>query len=125
MFRKSKEVNKCTFYTVRPSYWIIITNQLKLHPYKIQLTQELQIPDYQKRLDLACHLLQLTSDYFTSRLIMSAEAHFYLTGHVNKQNYRYWSADILRIIHEHPLHPQKVTAWCGMTCERIIGPYIF
>ena len=61
-------------------------NHSKLHPYKIQLTQELQIADHQKRIDLSCKLLQLKSDDFISRLIMSDEAHFYLSGHVNKRN---------------------------------------
>lgn len=32
-------------------------------------------------------------------------------------------ADSLKIIHEHPFHPQKVTVWCSMTCERIIDLY--
>ena len=102
-----------------------ITNHLKLHPCKIQKTQELQIADHQRRSDVERDLLQLTSDDFISWLIMSDEAHFYLTGHVSKQNCRYWSADNPTIIHEHPLKPRKVTAWCGMTCERIICPYFF
>ena len=69
--------------------------------------------------------LQLTSDDFISRLITSDEAHFYLTGHVNKPNYRYWSADNPIIIYEHPLSSQKVTVWCGMICTKIIGPYLY
>ena len=81
-----------------------IMNHLKLHRYKIQLTQELHIVDHQKGLDLARDFLQLASDDFISRLIMSDEAHFNLPEHVNKQNCRYWSADNPIIIHEHPLH---------------------
>ena len=56
---------------------------------------------------------------------MSDEAHFHLSGYVNKQNCRYWNVKNLKIIHELPLHPQKVTVRCGMTCERIIGHYFF
>ena len=92
-----------------------ITNHLKLHLCKIQLSQELQIADHQKRFDLARDFLQLKSNYLISRLIMSDEDHFYFIGHVNKQN--------PRIIHEHLLHPQKVTVWCGMIYEMIIGPH--
>ena len=31
----------------------------------------------------------------------------------------------IRNIHEHPLHSRKVTVWCSMTCEKIIGPYFY
>jgi transposase len=104
-----------------------IMNQMKFHPYKVQLTQKLEITDHQKRLDLARTFLQLSDahDGFISHLFMSDEAHFHLSGYVNKQNCRYWSAENPRILHELPLHPQKVTVWCGMTSERIIGPYFF
>ena len=57
-------------------------NRLKLHPYKIQLTPELQIAYHQKRLDLARDLLKFTSDDFISRQIMSDEAYFYITRNV-------------------------------------------
>ena len=82
-----------------------IMNYLKLHTYKIQLTQELQIADHQKRSDLARDFQQLTSDDFISRLIMSEEAHFYHIRYVNKQNCRCWSADNPINIQEHPLYP--------------------
>ena len=44
-------------------------------------TGVIQIADHQKQLDFARDFMQLTIDYFISRLIMSDEAHFYLTGH--------------------------------------------
>ena len=44
---------------------------------------------------------------------------------VNKQNYIHRRAENPKLIHELPLHSQKVTDWCGMTCERIIRPYFF
>ena len=56
---------------------------------------------------------------------MSDEAHFHLSGYVNKQNCRYWKAEDFKIIHEFPLYSQKVSFWCSMTCRRIIGPYFF
>ena len=64
-------------------------NLLKLHSYEIQLTRGLRIADHQKRLGLASDFLQLTSDNLISRLIISDEAHYYLTGHVSTQNCRY------------------------------------
>ena len=51
---------------------------------------------------------------------------FYLSGYVNKQNCRYWNAKNPRIIHELPLHPQKLLhVLCGVMCKRIIGHYLF
>ena len=38
-------------------------------------------------------------------------------------NYVWKISKNLREIHEHPLHPLKVTVWCGITSSRIIGPY--
>lgn len=58
-------------------------------------------------------------------VFFSDEAHFYLSGCVNKQNFRYWSADNPRVIHEKPLHCEKVTVWCAVSEMGIIGPYFF
>ena len=104
-----------------------ILKDMKFHPYKIQLTHKLEITDHPKRLHLATNFLQLADahDDFISHLIMSDEAHFHLSGYVNKQNFRYWSAENPKIIHAVPLHSQKVTVWCGMSCDRIFGPYFF
>ena len=53
---------------------------------------------------------------------MSDEAHFHLSGFVNKQNFRYCSTTNL---HERPLHTSKVTVWCAISSFGIIGPYFF
>jgi len=56
---------------------------------------------------------------------MSDEAHFHLSGIVNKQNFRYLSQANPRALHEKPLHSQRVTVWCAMSASGIIGPYFF
>ena len=56
---------------------------------------------------------------------MGDEAHFHLNGHVDKQNMRFWGAENPQIAHASELHPHKVTVWCGLTSERMIGPYFF
>ena len=56
---------------------------------------------------------------------MGDEAHFHLNGHVNKQNMRFWGTENPRIAHASKLHLRKVTVWCGVTSERIIGLYFF
>jgi hypothetical protein len=42
-------------------------------------------------------------------LLMTDEAHFYLSGFVNKQNFRYWAAENPHQLHQHPLYSEKVT----------------
>ena len=56
---------------------------------------------------------------------MTDEAHFHLIAFVNKQNFRYWGVEYPRIVNEKELHPQRVTVWCVIMCDRIIGPYFF
>ena len=97
-----------------------------MFPYKIQLTQKLKFDDHQKRKEFARIFLRMTNDeHFTSQLIMSDDAHFHISGHVNKQNSRFWANENPKIIHEEPFHDHKVTVWCGITSSRIIGPYFF
>ena len=54
---------------------------------------------------------------FISRLIMSDELHFYLPGHINKQNSRYWNVDNLIIIHEHPYLKNKIQEIRNVTLD--------
>ena len=56
---------------------------------------------------------------------MTDEAHFHPNGFVNKQNFRYWGVENLRILNEKELHSQRITVWYAYMCYRIIGPYFF
>ncbi|GFS93309.1 uncharacterized protein TNCV_2697681 [Trichonephila clavipes] len=55
----------------------------------------------------------------------SDEAHFWLNGYVNKQNCRIWSEANPQVYVETPLHPEKLTVWCALWADGIIGPYFF
>ena len=57
--------------------------------------------------------------------MFSDEAHFWLNGYVNKQNCRFWSEDQPEELQKLPMHPEKVTVWCGLWAGGIIGPYFF
>jgi hypothetical protein len=54
---------------------------------------------------------------------MSSDAHFIVSGHVNKQNCRKWASNNLHEFHHCPLHSAKVTVWCEVYSHGIIGPY--
>lgn len=56
---------------------------------------------------------------------MTDEAHFTLSGAVNRQNLRFYCEENPQIVHEEPLHDQKVTVWCGVSAAKVIGPYFF
>lgn len=76
----------------------ILHCDLKLHPYKITLTQELSLVDWGKRKDCCNAILTIMS---SKGIVWSSdEAHFYISGTVNKQNFRYWVTKNLQIIHQ-------------------------
>ncbi|GFX32014.1 retrovirus-related Pol polyprotein from transposon 412 [Trichonephila clavipes] len=60
---------------------------------------------------------------FHKRILFSDGAHFWLNGYVNKQNCRIWSEANPQVYVETPLHPEKLTVWCALWADGIIGPY--
>ena len=62
---------------------------------------------------------------FSTKILFSDEAHFWLNGNVNKQNCRNWAEDQPQEVQELPLYPEKPTVWCGLWAGGIIGPYFF
>lgn len=105
----------------------ILRHDLHLFPYKIQLTQKLLPADKPCRLEWAQRVIEMaeSDEHFWRKIIMSDEAHFTLTGTVNKQNCRFYGAENPKIIHEVPLYDQKVTVWCGVCADMVIGPFFF
>lgn len=109
------------------SLWRILHQDLHLHPYKIQLTQELKPRDHGQRRIYADWVLeqQEVDADFSKKVLFSDEAHFQLSGYVNKQNSRIWGDENPHNIHETPLHAEKVTVWCALWSGGVIGPYFF
>lgn len=105
----------------------ILTKDLHLRAYKIQLVQELKPTDHSKRRAFVNWMLEKKeeNDEFFSEIILSDEAHFHLGGFVNKQNCRIWGDENPRMIEQRPLYPEKVTVWCGFWARGVIGPYFF
>ena len=46
---------------------------------------------------------------------------FHLDGYVNKQNCRIWGSEHPHFEVDRSLHPLRVTAWCAMSTQGIIG----
>ena len=85
-------------------------------PYKIQVTHALHECDYVNRVNFFQTFLQLINQNQepVNNSLMSDEAHFHLSGFVNKQNFHYWSATNSIELHERPLHSSKVTVCCAI-----------
>jgi hypothetical protein len=65
----------------------------------------------------------VSSELTFPHLIMPDEAHFELSGCVNKQNTRYWSEANPNELHLQPLHSHRVTVLFGISAFGIIGPF--
>ena len=70
----------------RTSLQRILTNDLSLYAYKVQLTQELKPDEHLKRRAFVnwVHKQRQTDDDFLQKIIFSDEAHFRLCGFVNQ-----------------------------------------
>lgn len=104
-----------------------ILKDLHFHPYKIQVVQKLLPQDFVTRVDFceAFEGLFAENPEILNCLLMSDEAHFHLSGYVNKQNFRYWATENPQQLHELPLHSDKVTVWCAVSAFGIFGPFFF
>lgn len=91
-----------------------------MHPYKIQLTQELKPTDRGKRRLFAEWIFSQLDADFAIRIIFSDEAHFISQ---NKQNCRVWGTENPKNIQEKQMHPDRCTIWCGFWAGGVIGLY--
>ena len=98
-----------------------------MFPYKIQILQAQTAANKADRLAFCQSISQRIEDHpnFLDLIFFSDEARFHLSGQVNKPNMQFW-AQVQP--HEHMLRPlsvEKVTVWCAMGHNGIIGPYWF
>ena len=86
-----------------------VLKQIKFHPYKLQLVQELLPTDFEASVIFSRHMLQLLNGdpNLLGNLVFSDEAHFHLHGGVNRHNFRYWSDSNPHWYAEEPLHSPK------------------
>jgi len=109
----------------RTSLRRIMKEDLGCYPYKPKLLETINEKDFELRKKFAQKMINAIDNCSTmlKNMWFSDEAHFYLTGHVNKQNMRLWAQSNPNYTMETPLHPQKITVWCALSKIGIIGPY--
>lgn len=103
-----------------------VRRELHYHPYKVSVVQQILPADHEKRVNF-CRWFNAhqRADEILDLSFYTDEAWFHLTGYVNSQNYRTWSAVNPHIFRETNLHPVKVGVWAGISRRRIIGPIFF
>ena len=101
----------------------ILHKDLGFHPYKMIVVQELFDRDFINRSRCSQQILEKVPQ--NCHFITSDEAHFHLSGFVNKQNYRYWGGHNPNHGVEKPLHSKRVTVWCAVGEFGVWGPYFF
>lgn len=101
----------------------ILHNDPKLFPYKIQVLQS-QTDRNKAEREIFCENISQRIEHdpgLLDLIFFSDEAHCHLSGHINKQNIRFWAQ---AQPHEHthrPLSQEKVTVWCVIGRNDIIG----
>uniref|UniRef100_A0A1E1XN60 Putative transposable element n=1 Tax=Amblyomma sculptum TaxID=1581419 RepID=A0A1E1XN60_AMBSC len=111
----------------RSSVWRILRKH-RLHPYHVQLHQNLLPRDFQNRTDFANWILIKMQDDpdFLNKVIWSDEASFSRNSQVNLHNAHYWSDSnpywVLQTQHQ---YQWSFSVWCGLFDGSLIGPVFF
>ena len=105
----------------------LLKKTLGLTPYKITVHQSLTEVHCEERIAFCMWLKQKCdlSEDFINNLWFSDEAHFHLNGQVNRQNCRFWGKAPPDEVLQRPLHSPKVTVWCALSGQGIVGPFFF
>lgn len=100
----------------------------KFHPFHVQLVQELDAGDFQKRLEFSEWALNSfrQENTFFNYVLFSDEATFHKTGYVNRHNFHYYDTRnphfIRQLDHQ---HRWTLNVWAGIVGSHLIGPYFF
>ena len=103
----------------------ILRRCLHLYPYRLQNIHLMRQTDRESRLQFAEYCQNHRDGYseFLSKIVFTDECIFRLNGHVNTQNARIWGTERPTEGNQVPVHSQSVMFWCGISKEKIIGPY--
>lgn len=103
----------------------VCRRMMKLYPYRVQLRHALK-PDDQSHRVLFCQWVRdmvLADPNFLSKIFFSDEAHFWLNGYVNSQNYRIWGSENPHASVPKSLHGERLTVWVAISEQRLVGPF--
>ena len=101
----------------------IIRTRLHRYPYKIQMLHGLKDSDKPKRKAWAMHMLDgVYQDIdFLNLFVFSDECTFFVSGHVNTHNNRYWSTENPHELVEQHRGTGKVNVWCALAHDQVVA----
>ena len=104
-----------------------LRHDFKMKPYHISVHQGLTPENaLQRRTICAWFLRQVREEEdFLRSVWFSDEAHFYLSGAVNSQNYVHWASERPDEGIERNLYVTKATAWVALSAQGVIGLFWF
>ncbi|EZA52475.1 hypothetical protein X777_08646 [Ooceraea biroi] len=100
-----------------------ILKQVRFHPYKMHLVQELNEDDPNRRVDFCETMMLQINDNpaFVSNIVFSDEATFQLNGHVNRHNCRFWFRENPHwMLEAHTQYPAKLNVWAGIINNTLV-----
>ena len=107
------------------SCFTAVRHELHLYPYRIHAVHELLPTDFNKRVMYCNWFRQHCNDNLLDETYFTDESWIHLSGYVNRQNTRLWSANNPHFFTESPLHPLKIGIWVAVSPRRVIGPLFF
>lgn len=99
------------------SAWRIARYLCNMYPYKISVNQALTTHDIERRANFATIMQGSIENNLirADQIIFTDEAHFWMGGYVNSQNYRHWGTSNPHYTVSKELHPAKVTVWAALS----------
>lgn len=104
-----------------------ILKRHNMHPYHIQLHQELRDEDYQRRINFcewAQDKIHRQIDFFDF-VLFGDEATFHRNGCVNRHNFHYYSTTNPYHIVTHSQTRWSINVWGGIIGDYVVGPHFF
>lgn len=104
-----------------------ILKREKVRPYKCHRVQELHGDDFDRRTAFCGWFMNQEGENpdFPANVMTTDEASFHLSGTVNTQNSRYWSAiNPHWIRQDHRQVNPRINVWCGIYKDRLVGPVV-
>lgn len=120
--RQAARESGLSFHTIRT----VLKKELKWHAWEPHYCQSLSAEDCDIRMEFGENMLALYeewSDLFKN-ILWSDEAVFHIGGFVKRHNCHYWAGEDPFVMSAKMQNLPNVTVWCGMTSDRIVGPFI-
>ena len=120
--RQAARESRLSFHCVRT----VLKKELKWYAWKPYYCQTLSAEDCDNHMKFGEVMLAWYEDWsdLFKNILWNDEAVFHIGGLVNRHNCHYWEEEDPRITSEKMQNRPKVTVWCGMTSDSIVGFFI-